>query len=115
MTNTNNMNAMANMFNDYAQLNHDEKQFVVGLANYDLDAENAAIERAKREERSEARKEFIKEHPVATAAIAVGAVAATALVVGGTVMIVKAAIEANNDGSCCDSAATAEGLVGAVM
>lgn len=110
-----NMNNMANLFDGYAALNHDEKEFVVGLANYDLAAENAAIKRAKREERSEARKEFIKEHPVATAAIAVGAVAATALVVGGTVMIVKAAIEANDSGSCCDSAATAEGLVEAVI
>lgn len=112
---TTNTTAMANMFNEYANLNHDEKAFVVGLAQYDLAAENAAIKRAKREERSEARKEFIKEHPVATAAIAVGAVAATALVVGGTVMIVKAAIEANDSGSCCDSAATAEGLVEAVI
>jgi len=106
---------MANLFDGYAQLNHDEKQFVVGLANYDLAAENAAIKRAKNEAKVENFKEFTHDHPVATAAIVVGTAAATALVVAGVVVGVKKAIESNNDGSCCDSAATAEGLVEAVM
>lgn len=112
MTNTTNM---SNLFDNYAQLNHDEKQFVVGLANYDLAAENAAIKRAKKEAKAESFKEFTHDHPVATAAIVVGTAAAATLVVAGTVMVIKAAIENNSDGSCCDSAATAEGLVEAVM
>ena len=112
---TTNTTAMANMFNDYAALDHDEKEFVVGLANYDLAAENAAIKKAKKEAKAESNREFVREHPVATAVmVAGGVVAATAL---GVVVVatVKAAIEHNSDGSCCDSAATAEGFVEAVI